>query len=261
MSRSSSALRMIFGIVLCDLCNATERAMAVIPGTLAMVSKRGAAGFGEGTGFLSTAWHSEQIRPVKTNPASERLASCVQPSLPRSKDTITLIDPISRSAHFTPILSDALFKRCYIRSKIRYCDSRQSHIRHLWMWVQQEKSHLGGIKVRFVRYRSEWRCLTRGTREEFENFSNSLLEGHAAILNIAWIPRVKHEVRATHETAATRDGLTDYHIRAIARDGSLPISPERNEYFPKYYSTEVRSSPVYGLDHLAININAMHLED
>jgi diguanylate cyclase (GGDEF)-like protein len=86
------------------------------------------------------------------------------------------------------------------------------------------------------------------TREEFENFSNSLLEGHAAILNIAWIPRIKREERAAHETAATRDGLTDYHIRAISRDGSLPISPERNEYFPKYYSTEARNSPVYGLD-------------
>src|ERR1700680_3617702 len=86
------------------------------------------------------------------------------------------------------------------------------------------------------------------TREEFENFANSLLEGHAAILNIAWIPRVKREERATHETAATNDGLTDYHIRSIARDGSLPVSPERDEYFPKYYSTEARSSPVYGLD-------------
>ncbi len=86
------------------------------------------------------------------------------------------------------------------------------------------------------------------TREEFENFSKSLLENRVAILNIAWIPRVKREERAAHEAAATRDGLTDYHIRAIARDGSLPISPERDEYFPKYYSTEARSSPVYGLD-------------
>src|SRR5476651_1716812 len=86
------------------------------------------------------------------------------------------------------------------------------------------------------------------TREEFENFSKSLLENRAAILNIAWIPRVKREERAAHEAAATRDGLTDYHIRAISRDGTLPISPEREEYFPKYYSTEVRNSPVYGLD-------------
>jgi CHASE1-domain containing sensor protein len=31
-------------------------------------------------------------------------------------------------------------------------------------------------------------------REEFENFSNSLLAGREAILNIAWIPRVKMRI-------------------------------------------------------------------
>src|SRR5476651_570175 len=100
MSRRSSVLRMMFGIVLCDLCNATERAMAVIPETLAIVSKRGAAEFGEETRFLSTVWHSEQILRAKPNPASERLASCVQPSTHRSKNTITLIDSIGLPIHF-----------------------------------------------------------------------------------------------------------------------------------------------------------------
>ena len=85
------------------------------------------------------------------------------------------------------------------------------------------------------------------TREEFESFSNSLLDGHAAILNIAWIPRVKREERVAHELAAARDGLPDYHIRAVAPDGSLPVSPERDEYFPKFYSTEARTSPSMGL--------------
>jgi diguanylate cyclase (GGDEF)-like protein/PAS domain S-box-containing protein len=87
------------------------------------------------------------------------------------------------------------------------------------------------------------------TREEFEDFSNSLLAGHAAILNIGWIPRVKDEDRAAHELAAAHDGLLDYHIRAIAPDGTLPISPKRDEYFPKFYSTEPRTSRVYGLDN------------
>src|SRR5476651_1497988 len=36
------------------------------------------------------------------------------------------------------------------------------------------------------------------TREEFEKFSNSLLVGNAAILNISWIPRVKREERVAH---------------------------------------------------------------
>jgi diguanylate cyclase (GGDEF)-like protein len=93
---------------------------------------------------------------------------------------------------------------------------------------------------------SSSRAVTRG---EFESFSNSLLDGHGAILNIAWIPRVKRGERVAHELAAARDGLPDYHIRAIAPDGSLPVSPERDEYFPKFYSTEARTSRVYGLDN------------
>lgn len=86
------------------------------------------------------------------------------------------------------------------------------------------------------------------TREEFESFSNSLLENHPAILNIGWIPRIKREARAAHELAAARDGIANYHVRVAAPDGSLPVSPERDEYFPKFYSTEARTSRVYGLD-------------
>lgn len=86
------------------------------------------------------------------------------------------------------------------------------------------------------------------TREEFESFSNSLLENHPAILNIGWIPLIKREAREAHELAAARDGIANYHIRVATPDGSLPVSPERDEYFPKFYSTEARTSRVYGLD-------------
>jgi diguanylate cyclase (GGDEF)-like protein len=86
------------------------------------------------------------------------------------------------------------------------------------------------------------------TREEFEEFSREFLRHNTAILNIAWNPRVKREERAAHELAAAADGLPDYRIRAVAPDGSVSLAPERDEYFPKFYSTEARSSPVYGLD-------------
>jgi diguanylate cyclase (GGDEF)-like protein/PAS domain S-box-containing protein len=86
-------------------------------------------------------------------------------------------------------------------------------------------------------------------RDEFESFSNSLLVNRIAILNISWIPRVKRDERSAHESAAARDGLPDYHIRAIGPDGSLPVSPDQDEYFPKYYSTEARTSRAYGLDN------------
>jgi diguanylate cyclase (GGDEF)-like protein/PAS domain S-box-containing protein len=87
------------------------------------------------------------------------------------------------------------------------------------------------------------------TRDEFESFSNSLVVNRAEILNISWIPRVKRNERAAHELAAARDGLPDYHIRTIGLDGSLPISPDKDEYFPKFYSTEARTSRAYGLDN------------
>src|ERR1700722_2433559 len=87
------------------------------------------------------------------------------------------------------------------------------------------------------------------TREEFESFSKSLLVNQPAILNISWIPRVERNERAAHELAAVHDGLPDYHIRAIGPNGSLPVAPARDEYFPKFYSTEARTSPAYGLDN------------
>ena len=87
------------------------------------------------------------------------------------------------------------------------------------------------------------------TRSEFEDFSNSLLVNQTAILNIAWLPRVTLGERAEHESAAARDGIPDYHIRAIGADGALSLSPERDEYFPKFYSTEPRTSEAYGIDN------------
>ena len=86
------------------------------------------------------------------------------------------------------------------------------------------------------------------TREQFVTFFNSLPKSHAGVLNFAWFPRVKRAERAAHEIAAAREGLPNYHIRTVAPDGSLPVSPEQDEYFPKFYSTEAVTSPVYGLD-------------
>ena len=86
------------------------------------------------------------------------------------------------------------------------------------------------------------------TREQFETFAKALISRHTGMLNIAWAPRVTHDQRAAYELAAKREGFTDYHIRASAADGSLVVSPERDEYFPKYYSTEATTSPVYGID-------------
>ena len=86
------------------------------------------------------------------------------------------------------------------------------------------------------------------TRGEFDRFVRLLMSRHSAILNIAWAPRVKRGERAAHEQLGVREGLPDYHIRSLGPNGSLPASPERDEYFPKFYSTEAMGSPVYGID-------------
>jgi diguanylate cyclase (GGDEF)-like protein/PAS domain S-box-containing protein len=86
------------------------------------------------------------------------------------------------------------------------------------------------------------------SRDEFEEFGRALLVKNPAILNIAWIARVKRDQRADHEQAAARDGLANYHIKTVGPNDSLPISPEQSEYFPKFYSTEERTSLAYGLD-------------
>ena len=86
------------------------------------------------------------------------------------------------------------------------------------------------------------------TREQSDRFVSLLISRHSAILNIAWAPRVKRGERAAHEQLAVREGLPDYHIRSLGPNGSLPASPERDEYFPKFYSTEAMGSPVYGID-------------
>jgi CHASE1-domain containing sensor protein len=87
------------------------------------------------------------------------------------------------------------------------------------------------------------------SRSGFEVFASRLTKDHAAILSVSWIPRVKRAERAAHELAAARDGIANYHIRSVAADGSVAISPEQDEYYPVYYTTEKqRSGSVYGLN-------------
>jgi diguanylate cyclase (GGDEF)-like protein len=89
------------------------------------------------------------------------------------------------------------------------------------------------------------------SRGEFEGFADQVLQGQNAILSVAWIPRIKRADRIAHELATSLSGIRDYHIRSMARDGKLDISPERDEYFPVLYRVEkehLETSYVYGAD-------------
>jgi diguanylate cyclase (GGDEF)-like protein len=87
------------------------------------------------------------------------------------------------------------------------------------------------------------------TRSEFEAFSGRLFERHPGILRVAWIPRVNRKERAEYEAAAVADGVSGYYIKSLHADGRIAMAPQGDEYFPVFYSTEPKTSMVYGLDY------------
>ena len=87
------------------------------------------------------------------------------------------------------------------------------------------------------------------TRSEFEVFSGRLFENHPGILRVGWVPRIKRKERADYEAAAVNDGVAGYQIKSLAADGGLSPAPQSDEYFPVFFSTEPKTSVVYGLDY------------
>jgi diguanylate cyclase (GGDEF)-like protein len=87
------------------------------------------------------------------------------------------------------------------------------------------------------------------TRSEFEVFGGRLFENHPGILRVGWLPRVNRKERSDYEAAAVNDGIAGYQIKSLASDGRLSPAPQSNEYFPVFFSTEAKTSMVYGLDY------------
>ncbi|MDE2470725.1 MAG: EAL domain-containing protein [Bradyrhizobium sp.] len=84
------------------------------------------------------------------------------------------------------------------------------------------------------------------TRSEYETFSSRLFEGHSGYLRLAWVPKIRRKERAEYEAAAVADGVSGYRIKSFP-DGA--VAPESDEYYPVYFSTEPKTSVIYGLDY------------
>jgi diguanylate cyclase len=111
--------------------------------------------------------------------------------------------------------------------------------------INQYLSRLVALRALFESSRDEV------SRKQFEIFAERILRGQTAIQSVSWVPRVPHAERAARERAAIDDGIPGYQIKAVGLgpDGSLAPSPERDEYFPIFYSTEKpNTSPVFGID-------------
>jgi diguanylate cyclase (GGDEF)-like protein len=87
------------------------------------------------------------------------------------------------------------------------------------------------------------------TRSEFEVFSGRLFENHPGLLRVGWVPKINRKERADYEAAAADDGVVGYRIKSFTADGSFSRAPESNEYFPIFFSTEPKTSMIYGLDY------------
>jgi diguanylate cyclase (GGDEF)-like protein len=89
------------------------------------------------------------------------------------------------------------------------------------------------------------------TRSEFETFSGRLFEHHPGILRISWLPRINRKERAEYEAAAIVDGMSSYRIKSLDGNGFV-TAPQSDEYFPVFYSTQPKTSPVYGMDYASV---------
>ncbi|MBW7970422.1 EAL domain-containing protein [Bradyrhizobium sp. BR 10289] len=89
------------------------------------------------------------------------------------------------------------------------------------------------------------------TRSEFETFSARLFERHPGMLRIAWLPRVNRKERAEYEAAAIADGISGYRIKSLQGDAFV-VAPQGDEYFPVFYSTQPKTSSVYGMDYATV---------
>ncbi len=98
-------------------------------------------------------------------------------------------------------------------------------------------------------------------RNEFEAFTRPLIFENRALSSLSWVPRVLNSERAAYERQAALDGLPDFHIKAMGADGKMTISPERSEYYPMYYATMPKTSPLYGLDLRSELLTLAEMED
>ncbi len=86
------------------------------------------------------------------------------------------------------------------------------------------------------------------TRSEFEVFGSRLFENHPGVLRVHWLPKVYRKERAEFEAAAVSDGIPSYHFKSLS-NGTLSVAPDDEVYFPVFFSTERKISPVYGMDY------------
>jgi len=87
------------------------------------------------------------------------------------------------------------------------------------------------------------------TRQKFEEFTQPLLVYSSGIVTMSWVPRILGPARSAHERLGASQGIKDYRIKwRLSDNKTMVTAPERSEYYPIFYATLPKASPLYGLD-------------
>ena len=71
--------------------------------------------------------------------------------------------------------------------------------------------------------------------KEFRAFVQAPLARHSGIQALEWIPRVTDRQRVAYETAAQKDGFSNFQITERQSQGYMVRANKREEYFPVYF--------------------------
>lgn len=94
-------------------------------------------------------------------------------------------------------------------------------------------------------------------RDEFDTFTKNLFLQRPSIFEFRWLLRVPQAKRAEIEARARQEGIKDFTITEIDKNGKIVPAGEHQEYFPIYYVSaqaghKYDSSKVFGLDASSI---------
>jgi PAS domain S-box-containing protein len=87
------------------------------------------------------------------------------------------------------------------------------------------------------------------TRAMFHTFANNLLPHSKGIHALRWVPRVPDAARKKYETAAIKDGYSQYRFTELNSQKQPVTAGKRDEYFPVYFTeSTARNDATLGLD-------------
>jgi PAS domain S-box-containing protein len=72
-------------------------------------------------------------------------------------------------------------------------------------------------------------------RRDFKTFVTPALAKHDYLRALEWIPQVNGDARGQYERLARADGMRDFALRQLGKDGVLAKAGPRDQYFPVFY--------------------------